>query len=197
LLSEWNAECGPDDVVLVVPWHSPDGKLQWIDLRESADALEEIVEADEHPALLSALRVLNGSRSPVFTAKCDVWRMDEDELAALREELMLEPEVAKAGMMSYIDIVWRERTVFVSRHRMEGMLYRLDRAAVDLPFSLAKLECILRPALIELDGSVAEGFAVTAYVKAAGVDADEAAERWDETLRAVATLIRSREFTTA
>jgi hypothetical protein len=194
LLSEWNAECGADDAVLVVPWHSPDGALQWVDLRDNADALEHIPEADEHPALLAALRILNGQRSPVFTAKCDVWPMDADELTAVRDELMLETEVAAEGIASYIDVVWRERTVFVSRHRMEGMLYRLDRAAADLPFSLAKLECTLRPALVELDGSVAEGFAVTLYVKAVGVDEQEALERWDDALRAVATLVRSREF---
>ncbi|MGI4758708.1 MAG: hypothetical protein ACRYGF_17895 [Janthinobacterium lividum] len=194
MLSEWSAECGEDDPVLVVPWSSPDGSLQWVDLRDNADALDSISEADEYPALLSSLRALNGMRSPVFTAKCDAWPMDADELEATRHDLMLDEEVAAAGFTSYIDILWRDRGVFTSRHRVEGMLYRMDRLAADLPYSLAKVECIVRPAVVELDGAVAEGFAVTLYVKAVGVDATEASERWDTALRAVTALLRSREL---
>ena len=195
MLSEWSAECGTDDPVLEVPWSSNDGSLHWIDLRDNADALDLVSEADEYPALLASLRALNGTRSPVFTAKCDGWVMDADELEAMRLDLLLDDEVAGAGFTSYIDLVWRDRAVFTSRHRVEGMLYRLDRVAGDLPYSLAKLECVLRPAVVELDGAVAEGFAVTLYVKAVGVDEAEADERWDTALRAVTALLRSRELT--
>ncbi len=194
MLSEWNAECGADDPVLVVPWSSPDGFNSWVDLRSDPDALDEIAEADEHPALLAALRSLNGTRSPVFTAKCDAWPMDGDELAATRDDLLLDPEVAAAGFTSYIDLLWRDRAVFASRHRMEGVLYRAERLAADLPHALAKLEWILRPAVADLEGTVAEGFTVTLYVKALGVDENEAAERWDEALRAATALLRSKEL---
>ncbi|SEB76842.1 hypothetical protein SAMN05443244_1787 [Terriglobus roseus] len=194
MLSEWSAECGADDPVLVVPWSSPDGELEWVDLREDPYALDDIHEANDHPALMAALRALNGPRSPVFTAKCDVWTMDSDELEAARMELMVEDAVATAGMVSYIDMVWRERTIFASRPRMEQMLYRLDRMAVELSYSLAQVEYILRPAVVELEGAVGEGFAVTLYVKAVGVDEAEAAERWDEALRAVTALLRAKEL---
>jgi hypothetical protein len=195
MLSEWSAECGADDPVLVVPWSSPDGALHWVDLRDNPDALDTIAEADEYPALLASLRALNGTRSPVFTAKCDAWQMDSDELEGLRADLMLDPEVAEAGFVSYIDLLWRDRGTFISRPRMEGLLYRIDRMAADMPHSLAKLECVLRPAVADLDGAVAEGFAITVYVKAAGVDETEAAERWDAALRDISTLMRSRELT--
>jgi hypothetical protein len=194
LLSEWNAACGQDDPVLVVPWSSPDGALHWVDLRDDPDALDDVTEADDYPALLAALRAMNGNRSPVFTAKCDVWPMDTEEVEAVRDELMLDDDVATAGIASYIDALWRERSIFTSRHRMEQMLYRLDRLAAELPHSLALLECTLRPAVVDLDGSVAEGFAITLYVKAVGVDADEAQQRWDAALRATALLFRSKEL---
>ena len=194
MLTEWNAACGADDPVLVVPWASPDGALHWVDLRDNPDELDAISEADEYPALLAALRTMNASRSPVLTAKCDVWAMDADELEASRYDLMLDEEVATAGLACYIDALWRERAVFTSRHRMEQMLYRMDRLATELPFSMATLECTLRPAVAELDGSVAEGFAVTLYIKAVGVDELEAQERWDSALRAVALLFRSKEL---
>lgn len=194
MLSEWSAECGEHDPVLVVPWASPDGRLRWVDLRDDPDALDNIAEADEYPALLAALRALNGPRSPIFTAKCDAWSMDESELVAVRMDLLLEDEVAGAGMTSYIDLLWRERAVFTSRPRVEGVLYRLDRALGDLPFTLAVVENVLRPAVVELNGTVAEGYAVTLYVKGVGVDEAEAVQRWDEALRAVAALLRQREI---
>ena len=128
MLSEWSAECGADDPVVVVPWASPDGLLHWVDLRDDPDALDHITEADEFPALLGALRALNGPRSPVFTSKCDAWSMDEDELIDSRLDLMLEEEVALAGFTSYIDLLPRDRAVLVSRPRVEGLLYRLERA---------------------------------------------------------------------
>ena len=194
MMSEGNAECGPDDLVLVVPWSDPQGSARWIDLRQDPDALDEIIEADDYPALLAALRALNGTRSPVFTAKCDAWPMDPDELAATRDDLMLDGEVARAGFTSYLDILWRERAVFTSRHRMEGILYRAERLAADLPHTLAKLEWTLRPAVADLDGTVAEGFAVTLYVKALGVDATEATLRWDQALSAATGLLRAKEL---
>jgi hypothetical protein len=194
VLAEWNAACGPDDPVLVVPWSSPDGALHWVDLRDDPDALDNVTEADEYPALLAALRTMNGNRSPVFTAKCDVWTMDAEEVESARYELMLDEDVAVAGIACYIDVLWRERSIFTSRYRMEQMLYRIDRLAADLPHSLALLECTLRPAVADLDSSVAEGFAVTLYVKAVGVDGTEAQERWDAALRAVALLFRSKEL---
>jgi hypothetical protein len=194
LLSEWNAACGADDPVLVVPWSSPDGLMHWVDLRDDPDALDAISEADEHPALLAALRAMNGNRSPVFTAKCDVWPMAADELGATRYELMLDDDVATSGVASYLDTLWRERGIFTSRYRMEQMLYRIDRLAAELPHALATLECTLRPAVADLEGLVAEGFAVTLYVKAVGVDELEAQQRWDAALRAVALLFRSKEL---
>lgn len=194
MLTDWSAECGADDPVLVVPWTSPDGTLQWVDLREDPYAVNEIVEAEDHPALLAALRSLNGARSPVFTAKCDVWTMDADELEATRDELLLDSEVAGAGLACYIDLLWRDRAIFASRHRLEQILYRLERMLSDLPYSLASAELVMRPAVVELDGTVAEGFAVTLYVRGVGVDTAEAAVRWDEALRAVTTTLRSKDF---
>ena len=193
MLMEWSIACGADDPVLVVPWSSPDGSLQWVDLRSDPDALDDIAEADEHPALLAALRALNAARSPVFTAKCDVWTMDAEELAAVRDDLLLDDDVAAAGRSCYIDLLWRERAVFASRHRTAQVLYRMERLAAELPYSLAKAEGVLRPAMLDL-GAVSEGFAMTLYVKGVGVDTDEAEQRWGEALRDTVALFRAREL---
>jgi hypothetical protein len=193
MLMEWSTECGPDDPVLVVPWSSPEGDVQWIDLRTDPDSMDHISEADEHPPLLAALRALNAARSPVFTAKCDAWAMAPEELDAVRDDLLLEPEVAGAGIACYIDLLWRERAVFASQHRTAQVLHRMDRMANDLPHSLAKLEAVLRPAVVDLD-VVSEGFAMTLYVKGVGVDAAEAEVRWAAALADTVAMFRAREL---
>jgi hypothetical protein len=196
MLCEWTVECGADDPVLVVPWSDPDDPTRhFIDLRENPDDLDWLEEPSQHPSLLHALRALNAARSPVFTAKCDVWKMSEEELETLRHELDLIPEDAPAGLISYIDLLWRERSVFVSFHQHEQLLHRITRLAAPLEHPYAMLECVLRPALLDLT-TPQEGFAVSLYVKALGYEVQAAEERWGSALIDVSTLLRGRAFAT-
>lgn len=195
MLSEWSVECGADDPVLVVPWADPDDPSRhFIDLRENPYDLDWLEEATQHPPLLHALRALNATRSPVFTAKCDVWSLTPDELEPLRQELDLIPEDAPTGIASYIDLLWRERSVFVSFHQHEQILHRITRLAASLEHPYAALECTLRPALIDLTGPQ-EGFTISLYLKALGHDEHAAEDRWGAALADVSTLLRGRTFT--
>jgi hypothetical protein len=196
MLAEWSVECGADDPVLVVPWSAEEDERlsatlgpHFIDLRENPYDLDQIPETEQHPPLLQALRALNANRSPVFTAKCDAWAMDADELKALHGELAPEAEDLTHGFMSYIDVLWRERGVFVSMHQHEQLLHRLARHAEPLALPWAALECVLRPAVVDLTGPQ-EGFALTVYVKALGADAADAYRNWGEALAAVVALLR-------
>lgn len=196
MVSEWSIECGADDPVLVVPWSDPaDPTRHFIDLRENPDDLDWLEEVAQHPPLLHALRALNASRSPVFTAKCDVWPMTSDEIESLRFELDLIPEDAPSGIASYIDLIWRERSVFVSFHQHEQLLHRITRLAAPLDLPYAALECTLRPALVDLTGPQ-EGFAISLYLKALGHDEAAAEEHWAAALAEVSALLRSRSFAT-
>ena len=58
---------------------------------------------------------------------------------------------------------------------------------------MGKLECILRPALVDLDSPI-EGYAVSLYVRGVGVDSTESGQRWAEALTGVAAFFRSREL---
>jgi len=199
MLSEWSVECGADDPVLVVPWSDPDNPgRHFIDLRENPYDLDWLEEASQHPALLHALRALNAPRSPVFTAKCDVWPIAADELEPLRIELDLNPELPEetaAGLASYIDLIWRERSIFASFHQHEQLLHRIARLAATLQHPFAALECTLRPALLDFSGAQ-EGFAISLYIKALGHDSVAAEQRWGAALSDVSALLRSRAFTT-
>jgi hypothetical protein len=199
MVAEWSVECGPNDPVLVVPWSagpeaaSPTLGPHFIDLRQNPYDLDQIPETDQHPALLQSLRALNANRSPVFTAKCDAWIMDQEELAALHLLLECEETDLTHGFTSYIDMIWRERSLFVSSHQHEQLLHRLVRHAEPLDLPHAALDCVLRPALVDLTGPQ-EGFALTLYVKALGADAADAYRNWGEALAAVVTLVRSKDL---
>ena len=195
MLAEWSAECAADDPVLVVPWTAEAGMGDFVDLRENPYDLDHIPEAEQHPPLLQALRALNATRSPVFSAKCDAWALAGEELEALQLNLDVTPDQADFGFASYIDLLWRERSLFVSFHQQEQRMTRLARQVDALDNAFAAVECILRPALLDLTGPQ-EGFAFSLYVKALGTDGPHAYENWSRALEAVTTLLRSKEFTT-
>ena len=202
MLSDWSVECAQDDPVLVVPWssdpqHSASGP-HFVDLRENPYDLDHLPEAEQHPPLMQALRALNAPRSPVFTAKCDAWPMDDDELAAILPELDLSNLEFPAGFTSYIDLIFRDRPLFVSLPSQQQRLTRLARLLDPLPHPHAAVECVLRPALVDAIGpaisGAAEGFAVSLYVKAVGPDPGDAYESWSRALEAVTTVLRSKEL---
>lgn len=216
MLAEWSAEAGPLDPVLVVPWSDPaDPSCSFVDLRRDPYALHHIAEAEQHPPLLQALRALNAARSPVFTAKCDAWTMEAEEREAVRLNLDLSAPESAAGFASYVDCLWRERALFVSVHQQEQRLTRLARLLDALDHPASMVECVLRPAVLDLSpGAFAaaheadqeadheadkaaraqEGFAFTTYVRALGTDAPHAYQEWSRALAAVVAVLRGREF---
>jgi hypothetical protein len=196
MLVEWSAECSADDPVLVIPWidpADPTGNRRFIDLRENPYDLDHLPEAEQYPALMHALRALNAARSPVFTAKCDAWPLDPEELEHLRLNLDLNADDTPAGFASYIDILWRERSIFASFHQQEQLLHRLTRHSAPLDQPHAMVECVIRPALVDLTGPQ-EGFAVSLYVKALGPDQRTAEENWASALDAIVALLRSKDL---
>ena len=206
MLSDWSVECASEDPVLVVPWASPDGDAapHFVDLRDNPYDLDQISEAEQYPPLMQALRALNVPRSPVFTAKCDAWALDSEELGELAAELDLaelgheprEESEGVAGFASYIDLVWRDRTIFASFHQSEQLLHRLTRLAAPLDHPAAMLDCVLRPALVDFTGPQ-EGYSITLYIKALGPDLDAAREAWSAALQAVVGLLRSKDIALA
>ncbi|GGA73238.1 hypothetical protein GCM10011507_26060 [Edaphobacter acidisoli] len=193
MLAEWSAECAADDPVLVVPWSDPaDLTRRFIDLRENPYDLDDVSEAADHPALLHALRALNAPRSPVFTAKCDVWPLGPDELTQVQLLLDHPAHEAPAGFASYLDLLWRDRSLFASFHRQGQLLDRFTRLAAPLHYPYALAEYVIRPALLDLDGPQ-EGFAISLYIKALAHDPHAAEENWAAALAAIVALIRSRD----
>jgi hypothetical protein len=197
MLSEWNAECAHDAPTLIVPWSDAATGAHFLDLRANPYDIADIPEAELYPALGRALRSLNAGRSPFLTAKCDAWPLSAslhgDSLEALRAELMLHEDEAAHGFASYIDLLWRERSVFASAHQQQDRLDRIVRRARLLAHTEAALECVLRPALLDLNGPL-EGFSVSLYVSAVGPQPEIARRRWELALEDVVTLLRRKEL---
>jgi hypothetical protein len=197
MVSDWSAECSHDAPTLVVPWADTSSGAHFIDLRSHPYDLADIPEAEQHPALARALRSLNATRSPFLTAKCDAWPLTSPantaSLEALALELLLDPAEATVGFACYIDLLWRERSVFASAHQQQDRLDRIVRRAQRLPHREAALECVLRPALLDLNGPL-EGFCITLYLTAVGPEAAIAHRRWELALEDIVDLLRSREL---
>ena len=183
--------------MLVVPWHDAQAGLRFVNLRDEPYALAEIREAEQQPALGRALRALNAQRSPFLTAKCDAWSLSSQEsqgqLEPLRLELGLPEEDVSCAFTSYIDLLWRERAVFASAHHQQDRLDRLTRRATKLPHPESALQCVLRPAMLDLSSPL-EGYATTFYVTSIAPDPDTAHKRWMAALEDIVDLLRSREF---
>jgi hypothetical protein len=201
MLSEWTAECSHDAPTLIVPWSDAASGARFIDLRAEPYDIAEIPEAEHNPTLARALRSLNATRSPFLTAKCDTWPLSTlqpaqahaESLAALRAELMLPEEDSLYGFASYIDLLWREISVFASAHHQQDRLDRIVRRAQRLQHHAVALECVLRPALLDLTGPL-EGFCFTLYVTAAGPDAAAARDRWELAMDDIVGLLRSMDL---
>jgi hypothetical protein len=193
MLADWTAECADDAPTIVVPWHDPNSAAHFVDLRAEPYDIAEIHEAEHTPALGRALRALNATRSPLFTSKCDAWRMAPDELTHLILDLDLDPDSFAAGFAAYIDILWRDRTLFASAHQQQDRLDRVVRRAQRLEHPQTRLDLTLRPALLDRT-TVLEGYAVTVHLFAAGVDHASAAREWELALEDLVELLRSREF---
>ena len=196
MLADWSAECSADAPTLVIPWFDPATGAHFVNLRAEPYDLAEISEAERFPALARALRSLNATRSPFFTAKCDAWRLEPgraEELATLALELDLDDSEARSGFSSYIDLLPRERKVFASAHQQTDRLDRLVRRAARLPHGEASVQFILRPALFDLDGAL-EGFAISLYVTALGPEPESARVRWAAALDDVVALLRARDL---
>jgi len=199
MVADWSVECSAEDPVLVVPWtvaeaggQSTPSSADFVDLRENPYDLDQIPEAEQYPPLMQALRALNAPRSAVFTAKCDAWPLAEAELDDLREQLDIS-EANVSGFASYIDLIWRERTIFASFHQSEQLLHRLARLAAPIDQPSAMLDCILRPAMVDLTGPQ-EGFAISLYIKALASDAYTAKQVWASALEAAVALLRGKDI---
>ncbi len=170
--ADWSVEIGPGLPVIEAAW---DG---FVDLRSSPGKIDEIEEARGYPALREALLVLNGHDSPLFTTKCDCWRLPGDEIDP--DEFSATRETARAGFASYMDVVARDPSRFASfelhAHRVRELTSDLRR----LDLRQGRVDLVLRTAAFNEQN----GFGITLYAAGCGATEESAYLAWQAVLGA-------------
>lgn len=175
---EWSVAAADDDPVIVVPWSDERGACRFADLRDDPAAVEQIPEALAWPEITSALRQLNAAASKVWTAKCDVWELSDDEKS-------LDFGPVPHGIGSYVDVFSSREELYMSRGEQMMLIQRWAKALVRVERDDARAEFVLRPA----QSFGAEGFATTAYIYGYGDTTNEARRHWAEALAEVVQTI--------
>jgi hypothetical protein len=172
--ADWSVEIGPGLPCIDGSWEG------FIDLRAAAKAVDTIHESMEHPALRSALLVLNAANSPVFTTKCDIWALAEADIDPY--EFGATDDQARAGFASYIDILERDAARFASFTFHEKRIRNLTAHVRELDLRQGRMDLVLRAATMKEQS----GYGLSLYAAGCGADSASAYESWKQVLAAAA-----------
>jgi hypothetical protein len=152
--ADWEVEIGGDAPVIDAAWAG------FVDLRVDAERVDEIAEVVHLHGLRQALVRLNASGSRVWTAKCDVWDVDEfdrDELDAARED-------AGMAVACYLDLLPRGDKEWASPETAGNWCEQCVCLLRGVSLRNCRADFVVRRAWI---GHVA-GLGITAYLTACG-----------------------------
>ena len=180
--ADWAAEIGPDLPVIEADWPG------CIDLRSNPDALQQVSEAADDPALRQALLQLNAPASPLRTTKCDLWTLAPGEIDPL--EFDCDPDAERLGIASYIDVIALDPTLFVSFERQESWAQSAAKALRRAHPIPGRVDLVVRAAR----AADRNGFGITLYVAGCGPDAASAQASWANALE-LATAVTMRTAT--
>jgi hypothetical protein len=177
--ADWSVELGATDPVITVPWAAcgeDEPKCRFVDLRLYPQLVAEIEEAEERAALRSALVLLNGVTSQLWTAKCDVWNSSPEDGDEPFDpyEMDAEPGETAFGAGSYIDLLPRDLEMSQCFDGQERWLRAVTERLRGVPSSAARVDLVLRRAVI--DG--VPGYGVTWFVEGSGATAERAEQAW-------------------
>jgi hypothetical protein len=176
--ADWAVAMGADDPIVVVPWaaSAEEGNCRFIDLRGNPHLVDSIAETRASAPLRDALLLLNSPGSPVWTAKCDLWRTDDESRDPW--EMDAEPRDTAFCSGSYIDLLARDRAFGSSFERQEEWLRRVTQRLRGAGGKASRVELVLRHA--EVEGR--SGFAVSWFVEGCGATAALAEDRWSHAM---------------
>lgn len=184
--ADWSVELGTDDPALELPWASPDGSQQYIDLLLHPEAINQIPEAERYPPLRKLLIALNANKSSWRTAKCDVWLDDEpgDTVGT---------EAGHRRVCSYVDIIRRDSAQRFSFTQHEAWVKEAAARLRSLGDNGIACELVVRRCYFHMDHERAAdsepGFCVTLYVVAHGSDETRAFAGWSQGLSLVSSVL--------
>jgi hypothetical protein len=161
--ADWEIELGSDAPIIDALWTG------FVDLRVAPERVAEIAEARHLPGVSDVLVRLNGPQSPVWTAKCDVWNVEE---TVDPYEVDAEPAETAAAMACYIDLLPRGSQQWATPALAGCACEALTRRLRAMEARACRVDLVVRAALIRAG---AQDLGITAY--ATGVGRDEPAAR--------------------
>lgn len=173
---DFAVELGPDDETLELPWGAPDHGPRYRDLKRQPEGFTQIEEGTRFPELVELLATINSPRSPLETAKCDVWATTE---------INPEEEIFGASWKfgSYVDFVFTDLSARFAFADHEELLKKLTALLLRVPEIPASAEFLLRRCFYHDSESMHEGFYVTFYLFGYGSDEPKARQQWGIALK--------------
>lgn len=173
--ADWSVEVGPQLDAIDADWPG------LVDLRVTPRAINQIAEAARYRPIADALIALNAAESPLFTSKCDVWGLAENEIDP--DEFDAPGGQSHAGVASYIDVLAREPGLFASFDRHEAWAQAVVDRLRERTIPQGRVDLVVRQARV---GGV-DGFGITLYAAGCGSDSAAAQTAWEAVLLAAVT----------
>ncbi len=188
--ADWSVELAAPDPVITVPWAAygdSGSSFRFVDLRLGTHLIDEIEEAQGRPALRSALLLLNGAGSQLWTAKCDAWSSSPEQGDDPFDpyEMDAEPGETAFGAGSYIDLLARDFETHWCFGAQERWLRAVTERLRAIPARAARVELVVRRAQVD----AVPGYGVTWYVEGCGASAQRADQGWGQALDAALAAI--------
>jgi hypothetical protein len=182
--ADFSVELAADDESLEFPWAAPDGSRQYYDLKRHPELLAQLEEVRRVPELRVFLAEINAAKSPVESAKCDVWATDQ-----------LNPEEDIYGAVwkfaSYVDLIFSDAEARFSFPVHEAYLKRIIGDLSKTPEVSAEAEFLLRRCYYHLDQEIRAGFYITFYLFGYGDDENGGRKNWTTALEIVRDVLAS------
>ena len=187
--ADFTVELGAEDETLEIPWAAEGGGPRYYDLKRHPELLSNLEEAVRAPELGEFLSKVNSLRSPLETAKCDVWSSTE-----INPEEEIFEATHKFG--SYVDLFFSDepkRFSFPEHEHLAKRLIQLLQRAPEMP---AAVEFLIRrcyfhePEEVPGQEEIRDGFYITFYLFGFGNDELRSRQNWAIGLKLIGNAIR-------
>ena len=160
--ADWEVEIGGGAPVIEACWPG------LVDLRTNPERAAQFPEVRDLPSLGDVLAQLNGTGSPVWTSKCDVWRVEEFDA----DELDAPPGLAEEATACYIDLLPQASDLWDSVNSAIAASKTVCARLRQTPLRCCRVDLVVRQAAL---GKVASSHAITAFLTACGQSQESAA----------------------
>lgn len=157
--ADWEYEIGPDVPVIDVHWQG------FVDLTATPQLASALQEVEQFPALAEAFIKLNAEESPVWTSKCDFWKVNPEDVALDADEMNAGSGEMAFACACYIDLLARIQERWRSAKDVALDCGMLCTGLRKIFLRCCRVDLVIRRAVLAAGEDV---FGVTAYLTACG-----------------------------